>query len=237
LIALATHSRAMQNTDAIRAPFERKIAWIFDLDNTLYPAACDLFSQIDQRMTAFIARRLGIDPVAARALQKRYYHQHGTTLAGLMANEGVPPDAFLDYVHDIDVTPVPPSPALGAALARLPGRRFVYTNGSRRHAENVMDRLGVTALFDGIYDITAAGYRPKPAPEPYGDLVEIFDIAPERAVMVEDMPRNLAPAHAMGMTTVWIRTDRHPDEDGSDDHIHHVADDLLSWLHEILPEE
>lgn len=209
--------------------------WVFDLDNTLYPADCDLFSQIDVRMGAFISRQFGIDRIEARKLQKRYYHEHGTTLAGLMANDGVHPDAFLDYVHDIDVTPVPPSPELRDALGQLPGRRLVYTNGSVKHAENVMDRLGITDMFDGIYDIIAADYRPKPDPAPYEDFVRRFDVEPQRAVMVEDIARNLEPAHAMGMSTVLIRSKRY-EESPDDDYIHHVADDLLGWLQDILRE-
>jgi len=217
------------------APFHETEHWIFDLDNTLYPAACDLFSQIDVRMMSFISGHLGIGPAEARGLQKRYYHEHGTTLAGLMANDGVQPKAFLDYVHDIDVTPVPPSPALREALGRLPGRRYVFTNGSRAHADNVMARLGVTDLFDGIYDIVAAAYCPKPSPEPYDDMVGRFGIDASRAVMVEDLHQNLKPAHDLGMRTVLIRTERHPPGLEGEAHIHHVADDLLVWLHDILP--
>ena len=219
----------------INAPFHETEYWIFDLDNTLYPAACDLFSQIDVRMMAFISSHLGIGLIEARLLQKRYYRDHGTTLAGLMANDGVHPKAFLDYVHDIDVTPVPPSPELRDALERLPGRRFIYTNASRGHARNVMARLGVMELFDGIYDITAADYRPKPAPQAYDDMVGRFGIEPARAVMVEDLHRNLKPAHDLGMRTVLIRTERYPSATEGEDYIHHVADDLLAWLHEILP--
>ncbi len=224
----------MDTTRSPQPPFDETEHWIFDLDNTLYPAACDLFSQIDVKMGAFISGHLGIDRVEARKLQKRYYHEHGTTLAGLMANDGVHPDAFLDFVHDIDVSPIPPSPALQDALARLPGGKFVYTNGSRKHAENVMARLGITALFDGIYDIVASGYRPKPEPEPYDDMIEVFGIDPRRAVMVEDIPRNLEPAHALGMSTVWIRTERRDYDADNGDHVHHVADDLLEWLQKIL---
>lgn len=207
--------------------------WVFDLDNTLYPADCDLFSQIDVKMGAFISAHCGIDRIDARKLQKQYYRDHGTTLAGLMANDGVHPEDFLAFVHDIDVTPVPPSPELRDALSQLPGRGYVYTNGSVRHAENVMERLGVSDMFEGIYDITAAEYRPKPDPEPYRDFVQRFAIDPGKAVMVEDIARNLEPAHDMGMGTVLIRTARY--EETPDDHyIHHVADDLLSWLHAIL---
>ncbi|NKB54717.1 MAG: pyrimidine 5'-nucleotidase [Alphaproteobacteria bacterium] len=224
----------MTNKFTPQPPFHETDYWVFDLDNTLYPAACDLFSQIDVKMGAFISQHLGIDRIDARKLQKRYYHEHGTTLAGLMANDGIHPDVFLDFVHDIDVTPIPPSPDLRDALRQLPGQRLVYTNGSVKHAENVMDRLGITDLFDGIYDIIAAGYRPKPDPEPYRDFVQKFDVQPQRAVMVEDIARNLEPAHAMGMSTVLIRTARYDGSPEEDDHIHHVADDLLDWLQGIL---
>ena len=207
--------------------------WVFDLDNTLYPADCDLFSQIDVKMGAFISAHCGIDRIDARKLQKRYYREHGTTLAGLMANDGVQPEGFLAFVHDIDVTPVAPSPELRDALALLPGRRFVYTNGSVQHPENVMDRLGVTDMFEGVYDITAANYRPKPDPAPYQDFVQRFDIEPGLAIMVEDIARNLEPAHHLGMGTVLIRTARY-DEIPDNDYIDHVADDLLGWLRTIL---
>ena len=215
---MAHCSRAMNQK--IASPLDDTEFWVFDLDNTLYPADCDLFSQIDVKMGAFISAHCGIDRIDARKLQKRYYREHGTTLAGLMANDGVHPEEFLSFVHDIDVTPVPPSPELRDALASLPGRCFVYTNGSVRHAENVMDRLGVTDVFEGIYDITAADYRPKPDPAPYKDFVQRFDIDPRRA-------------HELGMGTVLIRTARY-DETPDEEYIHHAADDLLGWLHAIL---
>jgi len=224
----------MKKTTASPRALAETDHWIFDLDNTLYPADCDLFSQIDVKMGAFISTHFGIDHAEARVMQKRYYHEHGTTLAGLMANDGIHPETFLEFVHDIDVTPIPPSPALRTALGRLPGRRFVYTNGSLKHAENVMSRLGVADMFDGIFDITAAAYRPKPDPEPYHEFVRIFDIDPRRAVMVEDIARNLEPAHAMGMGTVLIRTQRYEADPVGDDHIHHIADDLLGWLESML---
>ncbi|MDA0661943.1 MAG: pyrimidine 5'-nucleotidase [Proteobacteria bacterium] len=227
----------MQKRTTMKSPLHETDCWIFDLDNTLYPASCDLFSQIDVRMGSFISDLLGVDRIEARRIQKQYYYEHGTTLAGLMANEGVHPDTFLEFVHDIDVTPVPPSPALLDALSQLPGRCIVYTNGSRRHAENVMARLGVSNAFTGIYDIIASGYRPKPSPEPYADMIRQFDINPARAVMFEDIHRNLKPAHDLGMGTVLIRTERHPPDLDDDDHIHHVADDLLAWLQAILAEE
>lgn len=212
--------------------------WIFDLDNTLYPASSNLFSQVDRRMTAFIADRFGLPHDEARAMQKRYFRDHGTTLRGLMVEHDVDPVGFLDYVHDIDLTPVDPSPALDEALGALPGRRVIYTNGSCRHAENVLDRLGVAHRFEDIFDIVAADYIPKPDPRPYEIMVRRFGITPSAACMVEDIARNLVPAAALGMATVWVRSEAdwaRPDQGGvgSGDHIHHSTDDLVSWLADV----
>ena len=206
-------------------------AWLFDLDNTLYHHSCDLFAQMDERMQAFICERLAIDRAQARALQKGYYHSHGTTLRGLMDHHGIDPDRFIEFVHAIDVSVVPAWPALDAALSRLPGRKIVFTNGSVRHAENVMARLGVTRHFEAVFDIAAANYVPKPAEEAYRLIVERFGLAPRRTLMLDDAARNLKPAAAMGMTTVWVRTDSAHGREGADgDHVHHIADDVAAWL-------
>lgn len=215
---------------------DRIETWIFDLDNTLYPAASNLFAQVDRRMGAFIAERLGLAPEEARALQKRYFHQHGTTLRGLMDNHGIDPYHYLDYVHAIDVTPVPPSPALDAVLHRLPGRKVIFTNGSVAHARNVTDRLGVTHHFPEVFDIVAAGFTPKPAAAPYGALCARHGIRPGRAILFEDMACNLEPAAALGMVTVLVHTD--PSAGGVrsardvDDaaFVHHRTHDLTAWL-------
>jgi len=207
--------------------------WIFDLDNTLYPASCNLFAQVDRRMGQFIQTLLDLDPLAAKALQKRYWREHGTTLRGLMNEHRVDPLHFMDYVHDIDLGVVPHSLPLDRALGRLPGRKVIFTNGSVGHAERVLKARGIASHFDGIFDIVASDYRPKPDPEPYDWLCRRFRIEPRRAVMVEDMVRNLLPAHAMGMGTVWV-----PAPDGNrdgiaTDHVLHVAEDLEAWLIEI----
>ncbi len=205
--------------------------WVFDLDNTLYPARCRLFDQVDRRIGLFIQDRLGLDAAAARLLQKRYFHQHGTTLCGLMTHHGIDPGVFLDFVHDIDLSPVEPSPALDAALARLPGRKFIFTNGSNAHAARVMDRLGVARHFEAVFDIADASYLPKPAEATYERLVSRHAIEPRRAVMIEDLPRNLRPAAALGMTTVLVLTgEEWAETDKTGDHIHHVTDDLVGWL-------
>jgi putative hydrolase of the HAD superfamily len=208
--------------------------WIFDLDNTLYSASTEVFGQIGTRMTEFIAKKYGLDAQAAGELRGAYYRSHGTTLNGLMELRGQDPKEFLSYVHDIDLTPVRPRPELAAALARLPGRRLVYTNGSRAHAERVMERLGVLALFEAIHDIADADYCPKPYRAAYEALLVAHDIGATRAAMFEDLARNLEVPHALGMTTVLV--EGHRDEAQGDGagacapHIHHVAHDLADFL-------
>ncbi|MDP6603854.1 MAG: pyrimidine 5'-nucleotidase [Rhodospirillales bacterium] len=205
--------------------------WIFDLDNTLYPASTNLFDQVDARITEYIAKLLSLDHKEARATQKRYFHEYGTSMRGLMTRHGVDPRPFLDFVHEIDMTVLDPAPELDAALDRLPGRKIIFTNGDTAHAEKVMQRLGVERHFDAIFDIHESDYVPKPQPGPYAKLVARFGISPERAVMIEDLAINLVPAAAIGMTTVWVRTDSEWADDGAADaHVHHVVDDLAGWL-------
>ena len=224
-----------------RRPLAHVDTWIFDLDNTLYPARYNLFDLVDRRIGAFIASALDLDPAAARRLQKDYFVNYGTTLRGLMLNHGVDPESFLAFVHDIDVSRVPPSPGLEGALARLGGRKLVFTNGSTSHAERVIARLGVARHIDAIFDIADAGYLPKPHPETYAALLARHEIDPRSAAMVEDIARNLAPAAALGMTTVWVQNDSAWGREGSDGvRIDHVIDDLAEWLRDIVaaaPEE
>jgi len=216
------------------AVLARAETWIFDLDNTLYPAACNLFAQVDVRIGRYIADLLGLSAEEARAIQKRYFREYGTSLRGLMTHHRIDPSEYLDYVHDIDVTAVTPSPDLARCLAILPGRKVVFTNGSLAHAERVMKRLGVTEHFEAVFDIVDAGYLPKPEPAIYDSLVERHSIDPRRAVMVEDIARNLVPAAALGMTTAWVRGDSAWCSEGADgDHVHHVVDDLVAWLDRI----
>ena len=205
--------------------------WIFDLDNTLYPVSCRLFDQIHSRMTRFIAARFDLSLEAALARQKVYFREHGTTLRGLMVVDRIDPNEFLAFVHDIDLTCVPPDPELVAALAALPGRKIVHTNGSRRHAERLLDHLGIAGSFCGILDIEAAGYEPKPALAGYLELLKRHDVTPGTALMVEDIARNLIPAAALGMTTAWVRNPAEWGADGADgDHIHYIVDDLGGFL-------
>jgi putative hydrolase of the HAD superfamily len=178
--------------------------WIFDLDNTLYPPEADLFALIDVRMADYIKHLLGVSLEEARRLQKGWFHDHGTTLAGLMHHHGVDPCDFLAHVHDIALDRIAPDSTLNAAIARLPGRRLIYTNGDADYARRVLDRLGLTELFEHVHDIHACRYVPKPDPAGYAVLVDVHHVEAERAVFFEDMARNLKPAKALGMTTVWL---------------------------------
>ncbi|TVR99962.1 MAG: pyrimidine 5'-nucleotidase [Rhodospirillales bacterium] len=210
-------------------------AWVFDLDNTLYAASVDLFAQIDQRMRAYIAAFLGLPVDEAYKLQKQYFYQYGTSLRGLMHRHGMSPEPFLAHVHDIDVSVLEADPVLDAALAALPGRKFIHTNASTRHAERVVERLGIARHFDAVFDICEAAFRPKPEPEPYAELVARHGLDPTATVMVEDMARNLGPAAALGMTTVWISNGS---ELGATDaagvRIDHVVQALPPWLDGIV---
>ena len=218
-----------------RARLKRKQYWIFDLDNTLYPASSDLFSQIDRRMGHFLERRFGLDPTAAKKLQKSMFHRYGTTLRGLMIEHDVPPGEYLDFVHDIDLSPIARNRRLEQALGRLPGQLYVFTNGTTAHAERVLERLGIGRRFTAIFDIAAADYVPKPAPEPYENLVARHRITPAASVMVEDMAVNLKPAREMGMTTVLVpgRKEWSPGQD-QHEHVEHYAEDLTIWLESVV---
>lgn len=221
--------------NSLSKQFKSTETWIFDLDNTLYCASTNLFSQIDVRMKSFIADLLDVEPSEAFRIQKQYFHDYGTTLRGLMNRHNILPKTFLDYVHDIDVRVLQPNPILETALRNLPGRKIIFTNADVGHSLRVMERLGISQHFEAIYDIVASNYIPKPQPEVYQALVDQFKIRPKYTVMFEDMARNLKPAADMGMTTVWVSTDTHWGREGSEgEHIHHATDDLPAFLSKIV---
>ena len=211
-------------------------SWIFDLDNTLYPASASLFPQIDVRMGAFIQKRLDLDPQSAWAVQKGCFHSHGMTLPGLMAEHGVDPHEFLAFVHDVDIDVVAPHPELADLIARLPGRKFVFTNADAPYAERVLARLGLSDSFDALHDIHALDYVPKPQAPAYASMCGTHGIDPTCAVFVEDMARNLVPAKAIGMTTVWIDNGSEQGPDERRDHIDLIIPDVASWLTGVVAE-
>jgi putative hydrolase of the HAD superfamily len=205
--------------------------WVFDLDNTLYPASCGLFPQVQARMNDYICARLGVSMDQAKALRAQYFREHGTTMHGLMAVHRVDPHEFMAFVHDVDLSVVPANPELAAALEGLSGRKLIYTNGSVPHAENLLRHLGISHHFDDIFDIVASDFAPKPAMTALRLFVDRFGIEPRRALMIEDMAKNLAPAAELGMTTAWVKTGVDWAAIASDaDHINYVVDDLAGFL-------
>jgi putative hydrolase of the HAD superfamily len=209
-------------------------SWIFDLDNSLYPASANLFELIDLRMGEYIAKRLGCEPGEARRIQKGFFRDHGTTLAGLMKEHGVQPRDFLDFVHDIDLARLTADPRVVAALDRLPGRKFVFTNGDEDYARRVLDRLGLANAFDAVHDIHAMDYVPKPDPRAYAAMCERLAIDPKRALFAEDMARNLVPAKRLGMTTVWVDNgSEQASHDADPAFIDYRIADIGDWLTEI----
>ena len=208
--------------------------WIFDLDNTLYPASANLFSQVDARMTGFIQDLLGLDHDEARRVQKGYFHNHGTTLSGLMTEHHVDPHAFLAHVHDIEMDVLEHDAPLVAAIAKLPGRKLIFTNGDTPYALKILDRLGLGASFEAIHDIHAMDLMPKPHASAYAGFCTAFDIDPAQSLFVDDMVRNLLPAKAIGMTTVWVDNGSEQSPGAERDHIDFTIPVLAPWLETIL---
>ena len=212
--------------------------WLIDLDNTLYPARCNLFAQIDVRIGAYICDWLKVGPEEARRVQKQYWREHGTSMRGMMSLHGVSADDYLAYVHQIDHSPLQPNPAMGAAIAKLPGRKLILTNGSTDHAGKVLARLGIAENFEAVFDIIAAELEPKPAPQTYQKFLRLHGVDPQGSAMFEDLARNLVVPHQLGMTTVLVVPDGAQEvvrEDweleGRDaDHVDYVTDDLTGFL-------
>lgn len=211
--------------------------WIFDLDNCLYPASQKLFDQIDKRMGGFIAELFEVDAVEAHRIQKDYFHEFGTTLAGLMHHHGIDPHSYLAYVHDIDLAPISRNDRMAAALAKIPGRKIIYTNADASHADRVLKRIGIEEHFEAVHDVHSADYVPKPRPSAYAAMLARHNIDPKRAVMVEDLARNLSPASEAGLATVWVRTTSEWSGRGANpEHIDHTTDDLTAWLEALTAE-
>jgi putative hydrolase of the HAD superfamily len=218
--------------------FSHVDTWVFDLDNTLYPHHLNLWQQVDTRIRDFIATFLDIAHDDAFKLQKDYYRRYGTSMRGLMTEHGMKPDDFLDFVHEIDHSPLEPNAALGTALAQLPGRKLILTNGTRKHAQAVMRRLDIHTHFEDVFDIVAAELEPKPSALTYDRFLARHGVDPARAAMFEDLARNLAVPHTLGMTTVLVVPEGTREvfrEDweleGRDAaHVHHVTEDLAGFL-------
>jgi len=212
----------------VAAAFSHVRVWVFDLDNTLYPPETRLFDQIERRMIDWVMRNLGVDAGEADRLRRTYWREHGTTLAGLMTHHGIDPEGYLHEVHNIDFGALRPDPDLADHIARLPGRRIVYTNGSAPYARQVLAARGLGAVFDAVYGVEHAGYRPKPERAAFETVFALDRVETGLAAMFEDDPRNLAAPHAMGMRTVHVA----PTPDPAD-HIHHHTDDLTGFLSQL----
>lgn len=209
--------------------FSHVTTWIFDLDNTLYPPSVRLFDQIEDKMTRYMMRTLGVDQSRAQHLRAHYWERFGTTLSGLMHEHDIDPDPFLEEVHDISFEALPSDPDLRAKIQQLPGRRIIYTNGTAPYAQQVLKGRQLDGLFDAVYGIEHAGYQPKPARNAFETIFAKDGLDPQKAAMFEDDPRNLKAPHDMGLCTVHVAPTAHPA-----DHIHHHTDDLALFLHSLI---
>jgi putative hydrolase of the HAD superfamily len=215
--------------------------WVFDLDNTLYPHHLNLWQQVDQRIRDYIAEFLKVTQDEAFRLQKDYYKRYGTSMRGLMTEHGMEPDDYLEYVHQIDHSPLEPNPALGDAIEKLPGRKLILTNGTRKHAQNVMARLEIDHHFEDVFDIAAANLEPKPLPQVYHRFLKRHGVDPQKAAMFEDLARNLEVPHALGMTTVLVVPEGTREvfreewelAGRNDPHVDYVTEDLVEFLERI----
>lgn len=209
--------------------------WVFDLDNTIYPAQSNLFVRVAVRITEFVANHFDVEMDVAKIIQKDLFYRHGTTMRGLMVEENMPPDAYLHYVHDIDVSDLLHEAELDQMLDTLPGRKHIFTNGTVPHAENILNAYGIRHHFDKIFDIVGTDYVPKPEMAAFDRFFAKTEIDPVSAVMIEDMARNLAPAAAFGMRTVWLASEHDFATKGADeDYVHFIADDLKGFLSGLL---
>ena len=210
--------------------------WIFDLDNTLYSADSGIFQQVHKLMGKFIVEHLNVNINEAKNIQRKYYKKHGTTLRGLMDNHGIDPDSFLEEVHNLDYSIVSPNLKLAKNLENLNGKKFIFTNANKKHADIILDKLQITNLFEGIFDIKMANYIPKPEIQTYEKLIETYNINPNKTIMFDDIAKNLVPASKMGFITVWIDVGH---ENFSDDitsskkYLDHQTKDLSNWLNNI----
>ena len=211
-------------------PFRHIDTWVFDLDNTLYPGQAEILERVHDKINAFIMDYFNIPLEAAETKRKGFYKTYGTTLYGMISEHGINPDDYLRRVHEVDISGIPLCPVTARGLEVLPGRRIVFTNSAREHAERILSHLGIRHLFEDIYDIRAAGYVSKPHPAPYAALLERYAITPKTACMVEDMAKNLVTAHACGMTTVWISGGQILDEAIPYEAVHHRFETLKEWM-------
>jgi putative hydrolase of the HAD superfamily len=208
--------------------------WIFDLDNTLYSGDTKIFDQVDKKMSKFISEKLNVSIEEAKKIQKNYFHEYNTTLNGMIKNHKIDADEFLEFVHDVDLDFLKADKPLAQEIANLNGKKLIFTNGSKAHASNVTKRIGIEKLFDGVFDIVESNFIPKPSIEPYKKIIEKYKIEPQYSIFIEDIARNLKPAHKLGMKTVWIINDEPWAAEFSDSNfIDYKTNNLAKFLREI----
>ena len=208
--------------------------WIFDLDNTLYNGQTKVFSEVDKKMSAFISEKMNVDLVKAKKIQKKYFYEYGTTLSGLMKQDGINPHDFLEFVHDIDISWLPKDLKLKEELIKIKEKKYIFTNGSHAHVKNVTKQLGIDGLFDGAFDIVDANFIPKPKVDPYKKIIEKFGIEPTKSILIEDIAHNLEQAKNLGMKTCWLENDEtFAKKDADKPYIDYKIKNLPSFLQEI----
>ena len=208
--------------------------WLFDLDNTLYSGDTKVFDQVDKKMSKFISDKLKVSLEEAKKIQKNYFHEYNTTLNGMIKNHDIDANEFLEFVHDVDLGFLKKDDALRDQIAKLEGKKIIFTNGSRAHASNVTSKIGIEQLFDGVFDIVDSDFYPKPSVKPYKKIIENYKIKPEYCIFFEDIARNLKPAYELGMKTVWIENNepwaaKHSDEK----FVNYKTESLTKFLKEI----
>ena len=208
--------------------------WLFDLDNTLYNGKTKVFEQVDKKMSQFISDKLNVSIEEAKKIQKNYFHEYNTTLNGMIKNHEIDADEFLKFVHDVNLDFLKPDKLLEREIANLLGKKFIFTNGSKAHAANVTKRIGIDKLFDGVFDIVDSEFIPKPSIEPYKKIIEKYKIEPQYCIFIEDIARNLKPAHELGMKTAWIKNDEPwAAEFSGESFINYRIENLTEFLKEI----
>ena len=208
--------------------------WIFDLDNTLYSGQTKVFSEVDKKMSTFISKKMDVDLVKAKEIQKKYFYEYGTALSGLMKQDSIDPHEFLEFVHDIDISWLPKDLKLKDELIKIKEKKYIFTNGSHAHVKNVTKQLGIDGLFDGAFDIVDANFVPKPHIEPYKKIIDKFKIEPTKSILIEDIAHNLEQAKNLGMKTCWLENEEaFAKKDADKPYIDYKIKNLPSFLQEI----
>ncbi len=208
--------------------------WIFDLDNTLYSGQTKVFSEVDKKMSSFISEKFNVDLIEAKKIQKEYFYEYGTTLSGLMKKKNVNPNEFLEFVHNIDISWLPKDELLKNELIKIKEKKYIFSNGSHAHIENVTNQLGIDGLFDGAFDITDGDFVPKPHLDPYKKLIKKFKIDPKKSILIEDIAHNLEQAKKLGMKTCWLENDEaFAKKDAHKSYIDYKINNLPSFLQKI----